>query len=77
MVRVLNCRKGRSQRGKRNQEVNLRILRPVPAGKRGLIAVLAAAVAAGTSLSVAVPLARSSGEQPRGATIVEAEPSGL
>jgi hypothetical protein len=51
-VHVLNCRRGKSQERKEDQNVNHRFFRRMPARKRGLIAVLAAAVAAGTSLAI-------------------------
>jgi hypothetical protein len=52
-ARVLSCRKGESQERKEDKNVNLRMFRRVPAGKRGLIAVLAAA--AGPQARAAVP----------------------
>jgi len=57
--------------------VNLRIFRRVPARKRGLIAVLAAAVAASTSLAVAAGAGAAASAAPVRADQVPAEADGL
>jgi hypothetical protein len=60
--------KGRYQDRKEEQDVNLRIFRRVPARKRGLLAVLAAAVAASTSLAVAAGAGQPRRPRPSGRT---------
>ena len=57
--------------------MNLRIFRRVPARKRGLIAVLAAAVAASTSLAVAAGAGAAASAAPVRADQVPAEADGL
>jgi hypothetical protein len=53
MVRIPSCRKGSLKTRNEDENVNRHIFRRVPARKRGLMAVLAAAVAAGTGLAIA------------------------
>ena len=57
--------------------MNLRIFRRVPARKRGLLAVLAAAVAASTSLAVAAGAGAAASAAPVRADQVPAEADGL
>ena len=79
-VRIRNCRKGRYQERKEEPNVNLRIFRRVPARKRGLLAMLAAAVAASTSLAVAAgagTAASAAPAAPARADQVPAEATGL
>jgi hypothetical protein len=59
---------GRYQERKEEQDVNLRIFRRVPARKRGLLAVLAPAVAVSTSLAVAAGAGQPRRPRPSGRT---------
>ena len=61
-----------------DQNVNLRMFRRLPASKRGLIAVLAAAVAAATSLAIpAAGTGTAASAAPARAAQVPAEATGL